>query len=68
MNSWALKNASQELGKWRPEQLAMAIEAVAAADYAVKGGVVKGSRGAINSDYALESAVLAIASRRSVGA
>lgn len=58
---WLLKNANNDLRTWRPEHLASAIEAVANADYQLKGG---GGAGATSPEYALEKAILTVANRR----
>ena len=60
MQDWQLRSANQTLAKWRPEQLATAVEAVAKADYQIKGG------GPANTDpaYVLEKAVLTVARRK----
>jgi DNA polymerase III subunit delta len=59
MQEWQLRNANNELRSWRPEQLATAVEAIAKADYLIKGGGQ-----AIDTEYALEKAIITVARRR----
>ena len=59
MQEWQLRNANNDLRSWRPEQLATAVEAVANADYLIKGGGQ-----AVDTEYALEKAVITVARRR----
>jgi len=59
MQEWQLRNANNDLKSWRPENLATAIEAVANADYLIKGGGQ-----ATDTEYALEKAVITVARRR----
>jgi len=59
MPEWQLRNANADLRNWRPEQLAIAVEAVANADYLIKGG-----GHATDPEYALEKAILAVARRK----
>lgn len=60
MAPWQIDRARKELSGWDPEALGRSIQAVAAADYDIKGG----SRDAV---YALEKALLAIARERRGG-
>lgn len=57
MAPWQIDRARKELSGWDPEALGRSIQAVAAADYDIKGG----SRDAV---YALEKALLTIARER----
>jgi DNA polymerase-3 subunit delta len=54
MPAWKVRRAQSWLRGWRPDGLAAAVRAVAAADAAVKGG-------AVDSAYALERAISAVA-------
>lgn len=56
MPDWQIRNANTELRNWRPQRLATAFEAIAQADYEVKGG-------AVSAPYALEKVILTIANR-----
>lgn len=56
MPDWQIRNANTELRNWRPGRLATAFEAIAQADYAVKGG-------ATSAPYALEKVILIIANK-----
>jgi DNA polymerase-3 subunit delta len=60
LQDWQLRNAYQDLRKWRPEHLAAAAQTIARADYVVKGG----GGGGVNTEYELEKAVLDIALRK----
>ncbi|GAB3593858.1 DNA polymerase III subunit delta [Angustibacter peucedani] len=64
MAPWQVDKARRQLRGWSPQGLADAIEAVASADLAVKGGLpVKGKR-AGDPVYAVEKAVLQIGAAR----
>ena len=64
MAPWQVDKARRQLGGWTPAGLAAAIQAVAAADLAVKGGLPNKVRRAGDPLYALEKAVLAIGAAR----
>lgn len=66
MAPWQVDKARRQLTGWAPAGLAAAIQAVAAADLAVKGGLPNKVRRAGDPLYALEKAVLAIGVARSV--
>ena len=61
---WQVDKARRQLRGWTPRGLASAIEAVAAADLAVKGGLPQVGRRAGDPVYAVEKAVLAIGAAR----
>ena len=65
MAPWQVDKARRQLAGWAPAGLAAAIQAVAAADLAVKGGLPSKTRRAGDPLYALEKAVLTIAAARS---
>ncbi|WP_426566430.1 DNA polymerase III subunit delta [Angustibacter sp. McL0619] len=60
MAPWQVDKARRQLRAWSPRGLAAAIEAVAAADLAVKGGLPSKGRRAGDPVYAVEKAVLEI--------
>ncbi len=62
MPTWKVEKTQRQARAWRPEGLTVALQAVAAADGAVKGG------GAADQAYAVERALLAVVQARSVGA
>ena len=64
MAPWQVDKARRQLGGWSSVGLAAAIEAVAAADLAVKGGLPIRGRRAGDPVYAVEKAVLAIGAAR----
>jgi DNA polymerase III subunit delta len=64
MAPWQVDKARRQLRGWSPDGLAAAIEAVAAADLAVKGGLPVKGRRAGDPVYAVEKAVLAIGAAR----
>lgn len=64
MAPWQVDKARRQLRGWTPDGLAAAIEAVATADLAVKGGLPIPGRRAEDPIYAVERAVLTIASAR----
>ena len=64
MAPWQVDKARRQLRGWSPQGLALAIEAVAAADLAVKGGLPIKGRRAGDPVYAVEKAVLQIGSAR----
>ncbi len=64
MAPWQVEKARRQLRGWSPSGLATAIEAVAAADLAVKGGLPVPNRRAGDPVYAVEKAVLAIGGAR----
>ena len=64
MAPWQIDKARRQLGGWSPVGLAAAIEAVAAADLAVKGGLPIRGRRAGDPVFAVEKAVLAIGAAR----
>ncbi len=64
MAPWQVDKARRQLRGWSPEGLATAIEAVAAADLAVKGGLPHKGRRAGDPVYAVEKAVLEIGAAR----
>lgn len=64
MAPWQVDKARRQLRGWTPEGLATAIEAVAAADLAVKGGLPVPGRRAEDPVYAVERAVLTIGRAR----
>jgi DNA polymerase-3 subunit delta len=64
MAPWQVDKARRQLRGWTPDGLAAAIEAVAAADLAVKGGLPVPGRRAEDPVYAVERAVLTIGSAR----
>jgi len=59
LQDWQLRNANADLRSWPPERLAVAVEAIANADYLIKGGGKS-----IDVEYELERAVIAVARRR----
>jgi DNA polymerase III subunit delta len=61
---WQVDKARRQLRGWSPDGLALAIEAVAAADLAVKGGLPQKGRRAGDPVYAVEKAVLEIGNAR----
>jgi DNA polymerase-3 subunit delta len=61
---WQVDKARRQLRGWSPQGLASAIEAVAAADLAVKGGLPIKGRRAGDPVYAVEKAVLDIGAAR----
>ena len=68
MAPWQVDKARRQLRGWSPDGLAHAIEAVAAADLAVKGGLPQKGRRAGDPVFAVEKAVLEIgAARRARG-
>ncbi len=67
MAPWQVDKARRQLRGWSPEGLAAAIEAVAAADLAVKGGLPIKGRRAGDPVYAVEKAVLSIGRARRAG-
>lgn len=64
MAPWQVDKARRQLRGWSPAGLATAIEAVAAADLAVKGGLPIKGRRAGDPIYAVEKAVLTIGAAR----
>jgi DNA polymerase-3 subunit delta len=64
MAPWQVDKARRQLRGWSPQGLATAIEAVAAADLAVKGGLPIKGRRAGDPVYAVEKAVLSIGAAR----
>lgn len=64
MAPWQVDKARRQLRGWTPDGLASAIEAVASADLAVKGGLPVPGRRAEDPVYAVERAVLTIGSAR----
>ena len=64
MAPWQVEKARRQLSGWSPMGLATAIEAVADADLAVKGGLPIRGRRAGDPVYAVERAVLAIGAAR----
>lgn len=60
MAPWQVEKARRQLRGWSQDGLATAIEAVACADLAVKGGLPAKGRRAGDPVYAVEKAVLAI--------
>jgi DNA polymerase-3 subunit delta len=60
MPPWKVERVQRQARGWRPEGIATALAAVAEADAAVKGA-------GVDPAYALERAVLAIASARGSG-
>ena len=64
MAPWQVDKARRQLSGWSPIGLAAAIEAVADADLAVKGGLPSRGRRAGDPVYAVERAVLAIGAAR----
>lgn len=64
MAPWQVDKARRQLRGWTPDGLASAIEAVAAADLAVKGGLPVPGRRAEDPVYAVERAVLTIGNAR----
>lgn len=66
MAPWQVDKARRQLAGWAPAGLAAAIQAVAAADLAVKGGLPRKTRRAGDPLYALEKALLTIGAARSV--
>jgi DNA polymerase III subunit delta len=60
MAPWQVDKARRQLRGWSPEGLAEAIDAVAAADLAVKGGLPQKGRRAGDPVYAVEKAILTI--------
>ena len=57
MPSWKIEKTQRQVRGWRPEALASALSAVAAADADVKGA-------AVDADYAVERVLLAVAHAR----
>lgn len=68
MAPWQVDKARRQLTGWSSVGLAAAIQAVAAADVAVKGGVPLRGRRAGDPVYAVEKAVLAIGAARRMSA
>lgn len=66
MAPWQVDKARRQLRGWTPDGLATAIDAVARADLAVKGGLPVPGRRAEDPVYAVERAVLTIGSARRV--
>jgi DNA polymerase-3 subunit delta len=64
MAPWQVDKARRQLRGWTPDGLASAIEAVASADLAVKGGLPIPGRRAEDPVYAVERAVLTIGAAR----
>jgi DNA polymerase-3 subunit delta len=64
MAPWQVDKARRQLRGWSPDGLALAIEAVAAADLAVKGGLPRPGRRAGDPVFAVEKAVLEIGAAR----
>lgn len=64
MAPWQVDKARRQLRGWSPQGLATAIEAVAAADLAVKGGLPVKGRRAGDPVYAVEKAVLTLGEAR----
>jgi DNA polymerase III subunit delta len=64
MAPWQIDKARRQLRGWSPEGLATSIDAVAAADLAVKGGLPVKGRRAGDPVYAVEKAVLTIGRAR----
>jgi DNA polymerase III subunit delta len=64
MAPWQVDKARRQLRGWTPDGLATAIEAVADADLAVKGGLPMPGRRAEDPVYAVERAVLTIGRAR----
>jgi DNA polymerase-3 subunit delta len=64
MAPWQVDKARRQLRGWTPDGLAAAIDAVATADLAVKGGLPVPGRRAEDPVYAVERAVLTIGSAR----
>jgi DNA polymerase-3 subunit delta len=65
MAPWQVDKARRQLRGWTPDGLAAAIDAVAEADLAVKGGLPVPGRRAEDPVYAVERAVLTIGRARS---
>lgn len=61
MPAWKVEKTQRQARAWRPEGLSTALQAVAAADGAVKGG-------AADQAYAVERVLLAVVQARSLGA
>lgn len=66
MAPWQVDKARRQLRGWTPDGLARAIQAVAAADLAVKGGLPAKRRRAGDPVFAVEQAVLRIGAARRV--
>jgi DNA polymerase-3 subunit delta len=64
MAPWQVDKARRQLRGWSPDGLAAALDAVATADLAVKGGLPIPGRRAEDPVYAVERAVLAIGAAR----
>jgi DNA polymerase III subunit delta len=64
MAPWQIDKARRQLRGWSPDGLAESIDAVAAADLAVKGGLPAKGRRAGDPVYAVEKAVLTIGRAR----
>jgi DNA polymerase-3 subunit delta len=64
MAPWQVDRARRELGSWTEAGISAAIEAVAAADLAVKGGLPSPTKRAGDPVYAVEKAVLTIGAVR----
>jgi DNA polymerase-3 subunit delta len=64
MAPWQVDKARRQLRGWSPDGLALAIESVAAADLAVKGGLPRPGRRAGDPVFAVEKAVLEIGAAR----
>lgn len=64
---WQVKQARREARGWDADRLGRAIQAVAAADVEVKGGLRSGTAVARDPEYAVERAVLAICRERQAG-
>ena len=64
MEPWQVDRARRELGSWTEAGISAAIEAVAAADLAVKGGLPSPTKRAGDPVYAVEKAVLTIGAVR----
>ena len=64
MAPWQVDKARRQLRGWSEDGLARAIEAVAAADLAVKGGLPSTTRRAGDPVFAVERAVLEIGAAR----
>lgn len=64
MAPWQVDKARRQLRGWTPEGLATAIDAVATADLAVKGGLPVPGKRAEDPVYAVERAVLTIGAAR----
>lgn len=67
MAPWQVENARREARGWDAQRLGRAIQAVAAADVEVKGGLRTGTAVARDPEFAVERAVLAICRERRGG-